>query len=142
MITASHNPGHDNGFKLLLGSSTIYGEEIQHIARMAEAGSHVNSLTSGHLTITDVTDDYLQAITSRVQLGAKSLKVVVDCGNGTAGYIAPKLLRGLGCEVVELYCDSDASFPHHHPDPVKVENCQDLIKVVQEENADLGVGFD
>ncbi len=67
---------------------------------------------------------------------------MVDCGNGTAGFIAPDLFRKLGCDVVELYCDSDPSFPNHHPDPVKVDNCQDLIKVVQAEKADLGIGFD
>lgn len=142
MITASHNPGHDNGFKLLLGTSTIYGDEIQEIAGMAKRNERVESSNRGKLQIIDVTDDYLKAITSRVKLGPNKLKVVVDCGNGTAGYIAPMLLRELVCEVVELYCESDSSFPNHHPDPVKVENCQDLIKIVKAENADLGIGLD
>ena len=142
MITASHNPGHDNGFKLLLGTSTIYGDEIQEIAGMAKRKERVESINKGKLEIIDVTDVYLKAITSRIKLGPKKLKVVVDCGNGTAGYIAPKMLRELGCEVVELYCESDSSFPNHHPDPVKVENCQDLIKILKTEKADLGIGFD
>ncbi|MEN6327917.1 MAG: phosphomannomutase/phosphoglucomutase [Syntrophomonas sp.] len=142
MITASHNPGHDNGFKLLLGSSTIYGEEIQEIARMAEKQDQLEAEVGGGLEFLDIKQEYLQAITERIVLGEKKLKVVVDCGNGTAGFIAPELLRRLGCEVVELYCDSDSSFPNHHPDPVKVENCQDLIRVVQMEEADLGIGFD
>lgn len=142
MITASHNPGHDNGFKLLLGTSTIYGDEIQEIALMAQRNERIDSENRGLLQVIDVTDDYLHAVTSRIQLGPTRLRVVVDCGNGTAGYIAPELLRKLGCEVVELFCESDSSFPNHHPDPVKVENCQDLIRMVRAENADLGIGFD
>jgi len=145
MITASHNPGNDNGFKLLLGTSTIYGKEIQKIARMAQIAQmqeRVVSETTTILTYIDVTQDYIQTIISRIELGPKKLKIVVDCGNGTAGYIAPSVLKALGCEVVELYCESDPAFPNHHPDPVKVENCQDLIKVVQAEKADLGIGFD
>lgn len=142
MITASHNPGPDNGFKLLLGSSTIYGDEIQEIARRAERGDKVESSRRGGLTAIDIAPDYLQAIEERITLGPRKLRVVVDCGNGTAGAIAPRLLRELGCEVIELYCDSDPTFPHHHPDPVKVENNRDLIKTVKECQADLGVGFD
>ena len=142
MITASHNPGHDNGFKLLLGTSTIYGEEIQRIAQMVVDGVTVTADAPGKLTDIDIVEDYVADIKGRISLGSRKLKVVVDCGNGTAGFIAPRLLRELGCEVVELYCESDPNYPNHHPDPVKVENCQDLIKVVQAEKADLGMGFD
>ncbi len=142
MITASHNPGHDNGFKLLLGTSTIYGEEIQRLAQMAEDGVGSTADKAGNLEEINIVEDYVADIKSRISLGSRKLKVVVDCGNGTAGFIAPRLLRELGCEVVELYCESDPSFPNHHPDPVKVENCQDLIKVVQAATADLGIGFD
>ena len=142
MITASHNPGDDNGFKLLLGSSTIYGEDILKIARLAEAGDYTSSASKGNLSFYDISSAYRQDIMKRIKLGERQLKVVVDCGNGTASFIAPRLLRELGCEVIELYCDSDPSFPNHHPDPVKVENCQDLIQVVKAEGADLGIGFD
>jgi len=142
MITASHNPGSDNGFKLLLGISTIYGEEIQRIAQMVVAGISVTADAPGNLKDIDIVEDYVADIKGRISLGSRKLKVVVDCGNGTAGFIAPRLLRELGGEVVELYCESDPSFPNHHPDPVKVENCQDLIKVVKAEKADLGIGFD
>ena len=142
MITASHNPGSDNGFKLLLGISTIYGEEIQRIAQMVVAGISVTADAPGNLKNIDIVEDYVADIKGRISLGSRKLKVVLDCGNGTAGFIAPRLLRELGGEVVELYCESDPSFPNHHPDPVKVENCQDLIKVVKAEKADLGIGFD
>lgn len=142
MITASHNPGPDNGFKLLLGSSTIYGEEIQELADWAIRGERLDATTRGTLQELDIRHEYIEAITSRIKLGARSLHAVVDCGNGTAGPIAPELLRALGCQVTELYCDSDPSFPNHHPDPVKLENSRDLIKVVQQTGADLGLGFD
>jgi phosphomannomutase/phosphomannomutase/phosphoglucomutase len=142
MITASHNPGYDNGFKLLLGTSTIYGKDIQRLAQMAEEGAGVTAEKSGKLEEINIVEDYVADIKGRISLGPRKLKVVADCGNGTAGFIAPRLLREVGCEVVELYCESDPNFPNHHPDPVKVENCQDLIKVVQAQKADLGIGFD
>lgn len=142
MITASHNPGHDNGFKLLLGASTIYGEEIQKIAQMVVDGAAMIADAPGKLNEIQIMEDYVADIKSRISLGSHKLKVVVDCGNGTAGMIAPRMLRELGCEVVELYCENDPDYPNHHPDPVKVENCHDLVKVVQAEKADLGIGFD
>ncbi|HWP96676.1 MAG TPA: phosphomannomutase/phosphoglucomutase [Syntrophomonadaceae bacterium] len=142
MITASHNPGPDNGFKLLLGTSTIYGDDIQDIADRAQRGEKLEAESRGKLISVDIQSAYIQAIRERITLGPKPLRVVVDCGNGTAGPIAPLLLRELGCQVIELYCESDPSFPHHHPDPVKVENSQDLIKAVKDNGADLGIGFD
>ena len=141
MITASHNPGEDNGFKILLGESTIYGEEIQELYRMVERKESMEA-AGGSVRQVDIAPDYFAMIKSRIQLGPRKLKVGIDCGNGTASLFAPQLFRELGCEVVELYCESDPDFPNHHPDPVKVENCQDLIKVVQAEDADLGLGFD
>ncbi|MGR6837134.1 phosphomannomutase/phosphoglucomutase [Syntrophomonas erecta] len=141
MITASHNPAQDNGFKLLLGKSTIYGEEIQKVARMALANEYQPRGQSGFVTSVNLKRAYLLDIKSRIKLGRK-LKVVADCGNGTAGGFVPDLLEELGCDVIKLYCHSDPEFPNHHPDPVKEENCQDLIRVVQREKADLGIGFD
>lgn len=142
MITASHNPGDDNGFKLLLGNTTIFGEEIQDIARRASADSPLPSRQPGRLSFAEISEDYVREITQRVQLGHRPLKVVVDCGSGTTSIIGPRILRELGVEVVELFCVSDADFPYHHPDPVKVENLQDLILGVHLEEADLGIGFD
>ncbi len=142
MITASHNPGMDNGFKLLLGSSTIYGDQIQELADLAERREHIEATRTGQLKYVDISSPYIEAIKSRIQLGKRELHVVIDCGNGTAGSIAPELFRQLGCQVTELYCDSDPSFPNHHPDPVKLENSKDLIRLVLETKADLGIGFD
>ncbi|NLW44310.1 MAG: phosphomannomutase/phosphoglucomutase [Syntrophomonadaceae bacterium] len=142
MITASHNPGEYNGFKVLLGENTIYGDDIQRLYRLARDGVFISRSPKGTVTDMDITEDYINEIKRRISLGPRRLKLVVDCGNGTASFFAPRLFRELGCEVVELYCESDPDFPNHHPDPVKVENCQDLIRVVKSERADLGIGLD
>ncbi len=141
MITASHNPAEYNGFKILMGEGTIYGEEIQDLRRLAESGEFITD-SGGIVTQVNVVEDYMDMIKEKIQMGPKKIKLIVDCGNGTASLFAPRLFRELGCSVVELYCESDPEFPNHHPDPVAVENCQDLIRVVQEEEADLGIGLD
>lgn len=141
MITASHNGGEYNGCKLLLGESTIYGEQIQEIRRVVESQSFTKG-ARGSLKYVDIAETYRNNIRDRIEMGAKRLKIVVDCGNGAAGLFAPEVFRSLGCEVIELYCESDPSFPHHHPDPVNPDNMVDLIKVVQEHQADLGIGID
>ena len=141
MITASHNPAEYNGFKILMGEGTIYGEEIQDLRCLAESGEFITD-SGGIVTQVNVVEDYMDMIKEKIQMGPKKIKLVVDCGNGTASLFAPRLFRELGCSVVELYCESDPEFPNHHPDPVAVENCQDLIRVVQEEEADLGIGLD
>ncbi|WP_019122178.1 phosphomannomutase/phosphoglucomutase [Brevibacillus massiliensis] len=149
MITASHNPGEDNGFKVALDYSTIYGRQIQDLRermyRMMDEedrsdGQHQGSLSS--VRREDVERPYLQMLKEKIQLGPRNLKVVVDCGNGTASSFAPKALRAWGCQVVELYCESDPRFPHHHPDPVDPKNVADLIEKVKAEQADIGIAFD
>ncbi len=140
MVTASHNPPEYNGFKLAHGFGTLYGEQIQEVRRLAEAGARVDG--QGSVRQVDVLPAYRAAVRDRVKLGPRRLRVVVDCGNGTASVVAPAVLRDLGAEVVELYCESDPSFPHHHPDPVDPRNLQDLIRAVTAEGADVGVGFD
>ncbi len=140
MITASHNPPEFNGFKLARGFSTIYGEEIQEVRRLAERGEPLRG--AGSVEQRDIVPAYRAMLREKIQLGPRRLRVVVDCGNGTASLIAPDVLEDLGCEVLRLYCDSDPRFPHHHPDPVQPENLEALIATVQREGADLGVGFD
>jgi phosphomannomutase/phosphoglucomutase len=140
MITASHNPPEFNGFKLAGGPGTLYGEQIQQIRRLAEAGPVVRG--QGTVQTRDVTPAYRAMLKDKIRLGPRRLRVVVDCGNGTASLVAPDALEDLGVDVVRLYCDSDPRFPHHHPDPVQPENLRDLIAAVVREKADVGIGFD
>ncbi len=139
MVTGSHNPPDYNGFKIVLGGETLAENAIQDLyARISE-----NRLTSGSggLQTMDVTRDYIERITGDVQIEHK-MKIVVDCGNGIPGAVAPAVLEGIGCEVLPLYCDVDGNFPNHHPDPSDPHNLQDLILSVKQMNADLGLAFD
>ena len=141
-ITASHNPGEYNGFKMCLkkDEESIYGEKIQEIYRYAKQGKFKEG--EGQLRKEEILDKYINQIVDKVHLGNRKLKVVVDSGNGTASIIAEKLLQKLGTEVVPLYCDLDPTFPNHHPDPSVPKNLEDLAKKVIEENADIGIGYD
>lgn len=143
MITASHNPGEFNGLKVLDGAGTIYGEEIQKLADLAEALADKEPVrkSGGSVRTIDIVTPYLQMLKEKITL-ARPLKVVVDCGNGTASLFAEELFTSLGCELIPLYCESDPTFPNHHPDPVEPENLTDLIEVVKREQADLGLAFD
>ena len=138
-ITGSHNPPEFNGFKLGVGKTTIHGKEIQHVREIIESGKL--SQGKGTLKEYDIITPYLEMVKSKIKLN-KKLKVVLDGGNGTSGLIAPKLLRDLGCEVTELYCNLDGNFPNHFPDPTVVKNLTDLIKKVKSEKADVGIGYD
>lgn len=138
-VTGSHNPPDYNGLKMVLGGETLHGEMIQDLRRRITD----NDLSTGQgmLRSTSVKQAYLSRVTSDVRL-ARPMKIVIDCGNGVAGAVAPDLLRALGCEIVELFCDVDGTFPNHHPDPSKPENLQDLIRTVRETDAELGLAFD
>jgi phosphomannomutase/phosphoglucomutase len=140
MVTASHNPAEYNGFKVQFGERTLYGPELQEIRKLALKGSPRHG--TGRCEQRPVADAYIGMIADKVRLGQRKLKVVVDAGNGTAGLFAPAVFERLGCEVIPLYCDSDPAFPHHFPDPTRVDNMQDLIRSVKGHNADLGLGFD
>ncbi|NLW91417.1 MAG: phosphomannomutase/phosphoglucomutase [Syntrophomonadaceae bacterium] len=140
MITASHNPSEYNGCKLLLGNSTIYGEQIQAIRQMIKSNDYTHGPRSSVKHV-DISEAYLNEIINRIKLNRK-LKVALDCANGTASLFAPGIFRALGCEVLELYCDSDPTFPNHHPDPVDPENMTDLVELVKSSRADLGIGMD
>ncbi len=139
MLTASHNPADYNGLKIVINGKALSGEAIQQLRQRVERGDLLQG--EGTHQTEDIVPSYIERITQDVQ-PARSLKVVVDCGNGVAGTLAPTLLKELGCEVIELYCDIDGSFPNHHPDPGKPENLEDLIQQVKRQKADLGVAFD
>ena len=139
MITGSHNPANYNGFKIVLGGNTLAEEGIQALYRRVVESDYTEG--QGDLDDVDIIDNYIETISSDVAL-AKPLKVVVDCGNGVASVVAPKLLEALGCDVIPLYCEIDGRFPNHHPDPGKPENLQDLIASVAEHDADIGLAFD
>jgi phosphomannomutase / phosphoglucomutase len=138
-VTGSHNPPNYNGFKIVLGGETLSEGAIQDLyARIAE--DRLDS-GSGGLQVMDLGGDYVNRICDDIQV-EKKLKVVIDCGNGVAGAVAPAVLEGIGCEVHELYCEVDGTFPNHHPDPSDLDNLQDLIMSVKQTGADIGLAFD
>jgi len=139
MITGSHNPPEYNGLKMMIGGVTLAEDRIQALKSRLEQ----NQLSDGEGDVEemDLNDHYLDRVLEDIVV-AQPLKVVVDCGNGVAGHLAPRLLEELGCQVVPLYCEVDGDFPNHHPDPADPENLQDLITVVKDEKADLGFAFD
>lgn len=139
MVTGSHNPPEFNGFKVSVGKSTIFGEEIQKLGRLVEQGKFASG--KGNLSKVEMIQPYQDAIKKNIKLD-KKLKVVIDAGNGTAGIVAGALLKDLGCEVDELYCDIDGRFPNHFPDPTIPANLKDLIGRMKKMGADLGIGYD
>ncbi len=138
-ITGSHNPKDYNGFKMVLAGHAVYGEEIQALRRRIEAEDY--SKGKGRAGQMDIQAEYLQRIVSDCKL-ARPMKVVVDSGNGIPGASAPAILRALGCEVIDIYSKVDGDFPNHHPDPSKLENLEDLKKIVHACDAELGLAFD
>lgn len=139
MITGSHNPSDYNGFKMMINGHTLSGDDIQELKRRIIEKDY--SEGEGSVREQDVRPQYLERVLSDVKL-ARPLKVVVDCGNGIPGDIAPGLIEKLGCDVTPLYCDVDGTFPNHHPDPGKPKNLIDAIAKVKEIGADLGLAFD
>lgn len=139
MITGSHNPPDYNGFKMVLGGSAIYGEQIQALRERIIAKNFASG--QGTRSEHNIFPEYLQRIVGDVKLKRK-IKIAVDCGNGVGGAFAGKLFRELGCEVEELFCEVDGTFPNHHPDPAHLENLQDLIKNLQTTDNELGLAFD
>ena len=139
MITGSHNPPEYNGLKMVIAGKTLAGDEISNLYEIIKNAKF--TIGKGLKTGADIKDSYLNAITDDVKI-SKKLKIVVDCGNGVAGELAPKLYRQMGAEVIELFCEIDGTFPNHHPDPSKPENLVDLIAKVKESGADMGFAFD
>ena len=138
-ITGSHNPKDWNGFKMVLASRAIYGDEIQGLRQRIEAEDY--AVGQGRIGSMDIVPEYSHRIVSDCKL-ARPMKIVVDSGNGIPGATAPAILKALGCEVIDLYSKVDGDFPNHHPDPSKPENLADLIKVVNATGAELGLAFD
>jgi phosphomannomutase/phosphoglucomutase len=141
MVTGSHNPPNYNGFKMVLAGEAIHGETIQALYHDIVAHAGAPAPTPGAYRTHDIRAAYLERILGDVKL-ARPMKIAVDCGNGVAGAFAGDLYRGMGCEVIELFCDVDGSFPNHHPDPAHPENLQDLIACLQQTDAEIGIAFD
>lgn len=139
-VTASHNPAEYNGFKMMIGKSSLHGDDIQKMMQIMQ-DELPNADSRGRSTCYSITDYYSDFVVSDCKL-AYPLKVVIDAGNGPSGIIAAPLYRQLGCDVVELYCEPDGNFPNHHPDPTVEANMRDLAQKVISEKADLGIAFD
>lgn len=139
MVTGSHNPPDYNGFKMVLAGEAIYGDTIQALYQAIVKQEF--SAGSGSYRTHDIRAAYLERITSDVKV-SRPVKIAVDCGNGVAGAFAADLYRGMGCEVIELFCDVDGTFPNHHPDPAHLENLEDLIHCLKTTDAEIGLAFD
>lgn len=140
MVTGSHNPPEYNGFKIMIGEETLYGEAIQDIQAIIKSGEFREEKSTAKKN-QDIIQEYQDFILKNISL-EKKLKIVVDAGNGTAGVIACPIFRKMECEVIELYCEMDGNFPNHHPDPTLPSALEDLIKKVIESKAHLGVAYD
>ena len=140
MVTASHNPASDNGFKIYYNQQVISGAEILSLKTAMEA--HIWKSGQGQQEQLNILDQYTQTLLSNISPPTKQLRIIIDCANGAAGPMAPALFEALGCEIIPLYCDLDGSFPNHPPDPSDPDNLIDLITVVKHEGADLGLAFD
>ncbi|MFZ5425924.1 MAG: phosphomannomutase/phosphoglucomutase [Thermodesulfobacteriota bacterium] len=139
MITASHNPPEFNGFKVIAGPATIYGDEIQELYRIMAAGEFPSG--RGLVSVHDIAPAYVEALSSQTRL-SRPLKVVVDGGNGAGGPVTVDVLRAIGAEVIDIFCEPDGTFPNHHPDPVVEKYMASLIERVKAEGADCGIGLD
>lgn len=140
MITGSHNPADNNGFKICFDKSTIFGEQIRRIKELAFSGQFARG--SGTYQERDIIESYMEYVTASIKPGSRKLKVIVDAGNGMGGIIGAPLYKQLGFDVVELFCEPDSRFPNHHPDPTVIENMRFAVDAVLEHKADLAIAFD
>jgi phosphomannomutase/phosphoglucomutase len=141
MITGSHNPAEYNGIKMVIKGETLAEERIRNLKKCIDSQAYAAGEPGTIEKNGRFANEYIGTVSEDVHLG-RPMKIVVDCGNGAAGEIAPILLRTIGCEVIELNCEVDGNFPNHHPDPSKPENLQELIMAVAHYQADLGLAFD
>lgn len=140
MVTGSHNPAEDNGFKMMLGLGTLHGSDIAELRTIIENNDFLSGAGANEINL--ITERYLAAVRAQIKLADRPLHVVVDAGNGPTGPVAPPLLRSLGVQVTELYCELDGRFPNHHPDPTVEANLLDLRAEVLRTGADLGIAYD
>lgn len=140
MITGSHNPPEYNGFKIMVGDETLYGEGIKEIERIIRKERFFEE-KDGSLSSYQIINEYIDFVVSNIQI-EKKLKIVIDAGNGVGGFVASPIYKEMGNEIFELYCEPDGNFPNHHPDPTIPEYLEDLIEKVKLEKADLGIAFD
>ena len=139
-VTGSHNPPDYNGFKMMMGGGTLHGDAILALRDEVSAGP-AHASTPGTGTSVDILTPYLARVLGDIKL-SRPMTLAIDCGNGVAGAVAPQLCRALGCEVTELYCEVDGTFPNHHPDPADPHNLEDLIRCVQTTDCEIGLAFD
>jgi phosphomannomutase/phosphoglucomutase len=141
MVTGSHNPPDYNGFKMVMAGEAIHGDAILALHDSIAAYDGKIAEQRGGYGTHDIRAAYIERIVGDVKL-ARPIKIAVDCGNGVAGAFAPELFRRMGAEVIELFCEVDGTFPNHHPDPAHPENLEDVIRCLQETDAELGLAFD
>ncbi|NMO15805.1 phosphomannomutase/phosphoglucomutase [Pyxidicoccus fallax] len=142
MITGSHNPPEYNGFKIGAGKTTFHSHEIQALRKLIEAKDFEVGSKKGRVEPYDIITSYNHFIQQTVKMGRKGMRIVIDAGNGTGGAVAVPLFKAMGFDVVPLFCEMDATFPNHHPDPTVVENLEDLIEAVKREKAEVGIAYD
>jgi phosphomannomutase/phosphoglucomutase len=141
MVTGSHNPGDENGLKIMRGKASFFGDDIRELGRMVEGGQYGPD-GSGGFEQTNLEDAYVEALTRSIRLEDPSIKVVVDAGNGAAGPLGLRALRAVGLDPVPLFCEMDGTFPNHHPDPTVPKNLETLMKTMKKEGAVVGLAFD
>ena len=139
-ITGSHNPPEYNGFKLCLGTESLHGKDIQHLLELIRTGAAPGG--RGAVRHEAVIDRYVADVAQRVGKLSRPMQVVYDCGNGAGALVAPQLMRAIGVQGTGLFCESDGTFPNHHPDPTVPANLEDLIAAVKRDGAELGIAFD
>src|SRR4051812_11046558 len=142
-ITGSHNPPEYNGFKLSLGTASMHGDHIQHLLALIQRGARPKTTKKGGVRSEAIVDRYVDDVVTRIGKLSRPMNVVYDCGNGAGSLVAPQLFSRLGLKQAKgLFCESDGTFPNHHPDPTVPENLEDLIREVRKTGAELGIAFD
>jgi len=142
MVTGSHNPPQDNGFKITLNKCSLHGDEIQGLRRRIDGRDWAGNGGTGTVAFAEIAGPYTDWIAGNIALGPRKLKVAIDCGNGPTGPVSPGLVERLGCEVIGLFTDPDGTFPNHHPDPTVEANLADLRQAVADHRCDVGIAYD